>query len=367
MKVVSITCYFDPHYVRSRVFEHALAQTPGIELVTIRNSRRGLSRFFEVTWMLVKLRFNRHSKQPDIYWLNFRGYELLPLVLLLAGRKPVIFDEMINPVEVLTEHRKQRAGTPIGTLMGLWTAFALLYYWLLKHCSVILADTEAHKHYTASLSHVPLQRYKAVPIGTDETVFKPREAAIANKKRPAFQVFYYGSMVPLHGAEYLIAAAEQLKDIPEITFLIAGKSSRYESAIAAAVKAGARITRRDWIEFATLPNIMHESAICIGGPLGGTVQSQFVITTKTYQSLACGALTLVGSNEATNEFFRDKANALVVTQADRQALATAILWAYENQSELSAIAAHGHQTYERHFSSQSIQQAMKSILAPFTQ
>jgi glycosyltransferase involved in cell wall biosynthesis len=357
MKIVSITCYFDPHYIRSAVLEQALTQLPDVELTTIRNNNRGLGRYAEVLWKLLKLRLS--GTKVDAYLLNFRGYELLPFVLLLAGKTPVIFDEFINPVEVLTEHRKQRAGTLIGLLMGGWLYLAKLYYLLLRRCRVILADTEAHKAYAARLSKVPLERYAAIPVGTDESLFKA-DAVVASNK-PAFQVFYYGSMVPLHGVEYLIEAAELLKDIPDITFLIAGKTARYTEKITNANAAGARITCLDWIDFNDVPRYINESSLCIAGPLGGTVQSQYVVTGKTYQFLASGALTLVGQNEATT-MFEDRVNALVVPQADAHALAGSIRWAYEHQDQLPAIAARGRTLYDQQFSSAHIQQQLKALL-----
>jgi glycosyltransferase involved in cell wall biosynthesis len=360
MKVVSITCYFDPHYIRSQVLEQALLNLPDVELITIRNMHKGLLRYPEVLGRLLKFKFSR--TKPDVYLLNFRGYELLPFVLLLAGRKPVIFDEMINPVEVVTEHRKQRAGTFVGALMNVWSIFALFYYWLLGRCRVILADTEAHKVFTASASHVPLDRYVAIPVSTDETAFKPNTDTKIDSERPAFQVFYYGSMVPLHGVQYLIEAAELLKHIPDISFLIAGRTTLYKSTIAAAQKAGANINCLDWVEFAKLPGIMANSSVCVGGPFGNTVQSRYVITTKTYQSLAGGVATLVGQNEATSELFHDKDNALVVPQANAQALADEIEWAYKHQPELTAIGANGRKLYEQHFSSQAVQKTFTDIL-----
>jgi glycosyltransferase involved in cell wall biosynthesis len=356
MKIVSITCYFDPHYIRSAVLEQALTGLPGVELLAIRNGSRGLGRYFEVLWKLCKLRLS--GTKVDAYLLNFRGYELLPFVLLLAGKTPVIFDEFINPVEVLTEHRKQRAGTFTGLIMGGWLYLAKLYYLLLRRCRIILADTEAHKAYTARLSNVPLERYAAIPVGTDETLFKPGGGAPG---KPIFQVFYYGSMVPLHGVEYLIEAAELLKDIPAITFLIAGKTARYADRITHADSNGAHITCLDWIDFNDVPRYINESSLCVAGPLGGTVQSQYVVTGKTYQYFASAAVAVVGRNEATT-IFEDKVNALVVQQADAQALADSIRWAYEHQNQLPSIAARGRALYEQQFSSAQIQEQLATIL-----
>jgi glycosyltransferase involved in cell wall biosynthesis len=356
MKLVSITCYFDPHYIRSTVLEQALHNLPDIEVTSVRNTHRGLLRYYDVLRRLLYLRLS--GQQPDVYLLNFRGYEMLPFVLLLAGKTPVIFDEFINPVEVLAEHRKQKSNLLIKLLMGTFNLFAHFYYWLLKHCRVVLIDTEAHKLFTAHESGLPLEKYAALPVGTDEQLFKP---TAKESNRPPFQVFYYGAMVPLHGVDYLIQAAEMLKDVPEITFLIAGKTARYTDKIAAANKAGARITCLEWINLADIPTYINQSAINVGGPFGGTQQAQYVVTGKTYQYLASQAVALVGQNQTTT-MFDDKVNALVVPQADAQALADSIRWAYEHQDKLATIAANGRALYDQQFSSVQIEKQLASIL-----
>ncbi|HET8709097.1 MAG TPA: glycosyltransferase [Candidatus Saccharimonadales bacterium] len=359
MKVVSITCYFNPDYVRTQVLEQALHSLPEVELIPIHNTKRGAGRYPEILWKLLKFKFSR--TKPDVYLLNFRGYELLPLVVLLAGRKPIVYDEFINPVEVLAEHRKQKDSTAVRLAMGVFNVFATFYYWLLRRCNVILMDTEAHAVFTAHESGLPPAKYKAIPVSTNEAVFTPQVQPSA--EHPKFQVFYYGSMVPLHGAKYVVEAAKLLQDEPEISFLIVGKSktAAHKAAIDDAVANGARITYKEWIDFNDLPQHFADSAICVGGPFGDTPQSRFVVTGKTYQILASQAVVLVGQNQATR-LFQDKQNALVVPQADAKAIAESIRWAYQNQDQLPAIAKTGRALYDQHFSNAIVAQDLHEIL-----
>ena len=88
MKIAVITCYFDPDYVRSRTIRSAVRSYPGAQLLVVKNSHKGLLRYPEVVWKLIQL---RRRQNPDVYILTFRGQELLPFVLLIAGLRPVIF------------------------------------------------------------------------------------------------------------------------------------------------------------------------------------------------------------------------------------------------------------------------------------
>ncbi len=345
--VVSITCYFNPDYVRSRTIRTALLDDPSVALVIIKNRHTGLLRFPEVLWKLLVVRIR---VRPDAYLLNFRGYELLPFLVLIAGRKPIVFDELVNPVLVVNEHRTQKRGV-IKMLMCGWVVLARLYYVLLKRCTVILSDTPAHAAYSAQLAGIDPKRYAAVPVGTDETLFYPQKTA----PRPSgiFQVFMYSTGgQPLHGIPIVLEAARLLKKHTDIEFVLSGKGLIAERA-AEARKDGAHIKHTEWIPFETLPDIIRSSGICLGGPFGDTVQAQYVITGKTYQFLACAAPVIVGKSE-TLKLFSDKINSLVVPQADPRALADAILWAKNHPKQLTAIAREGRKLYETQFSQQII-------------
>ena len=68
----------------------------------------------------------RRQQKPDVYLLTFRGYEMLPFyALLIAGSQPVVFDEWINPLEVVawTPPATSWANCPVNEVVGLgwWT------------------------------------------------------------------------------------------------------------------------------------------------------------------------------------------------------------------------------------------------------
>jgi glycosyltransferase involved in cell wall biosynthesis len=279
----------------------------------------------------------------DAYVITFRGQELL-LFLPLLWPKPVVFDELINSEEWLKEHHKLRDGT-----LGTWL-FSRLYSLLVHQCRYILADTDAHAAYSSQLSRIPRDRYVTIPVGTDEAVFKP---AVWHAPKGQFQVFYVCTMLPLHGLQYVLDAAVALKDHPEISFLLAGGGKQARDAMEAARAQGAQIDYKEWIPFEQLPEVIAESGISLGGPFGNTLQSQFVVTGKTYHFLAAGAPALIGQNKVLDGF-ADKENCLVVPQGDAQALAATIEWAYNHPEQLEKIGKRGRQLFEQRFTTQHI-------------
>ncbi|HEY5806047.1 MAG TPA: hypothetical protein VIS56_01510, partial [Candidatus Saccharimonadales bacterium] len=230
MKIAVITCYDQNDYVRARVLRTAFAAVPGVEALVIRNENKGLLRYLEVPYKILVARF---KQRLDAYVIAFRGYEMLPFVLAVKGRKPLIFDEFINAAEYLEEHNK------LNTKSGIGKFFVKAYAWLLSRCRFILADTQAHADYSAKLCGLPVEKFRAIPVGTDESLFHaaPKTSAAAHKP---FTVFFYGNgMTPLHGLNYLLDAAIMLKDNPNITFNLVGGKEKGETACNAAIAKGA--------------------------------------------------------------------------------------------------------------------------------
>jgi len=356
MRIAVITCYFDPDYVRARSLRAALKTIPDVKITVVKNRHKGMLRYPEVAMKLWKMRQNR----PDVYLLTFRGQEILPLVLMLSGKKPVWFDEFIVPIAYASgeKHRKSFA---IRVKHFLARVSEPLYKRWLQKCQVILADTAAHAELSAKVSQVNLSKYTAVPVGTDEKLFVP---AIKDE-RPItpFRVFYYSTgMQPLHGIPVVMAAAEELQDDPDIEFLIVGGKKPMEAVATVAKSRGANVHYVPWIPFEDLVPTIQAASLCLGGPFGDTPQAHHVITGKSYQFLACERPVLVGAGEATNEFFVDKTNALMVPQGDADALAKAIKWAKAHPDELKTIAANGRKLYEKEFSTAAIARRLKPLV-----
>lgn len=350
MKIAVITCYHDPNYVRARTLRAGLKNCLGVETIVIKNKQHGLLRYPEIIGKIIVATF---KEKPDVYLLTFRGYEILPFLLLVAGRKPVIFDEFINLTEwVVDEHQKISANGLAAKMLNWW------YGRLLRRCRFILADTQAHAEYSATRSGIDIKKYRAIPVGTDETVFYSHPI----KPKPNFRVFYYGNMLPLHGLNVAVAAAEKLKSRDNISFLFVGGGDKAEKLTTEAIRNGANIEYRKWINFDRLPETISDASLCLAGPFGNTVQSQLVVTGKTYQFLASGAPTVIGKNAASNLFI-DQQNTLVVPQGNPTALAQSISWAADHPQELVAIAARGRALFKQEFSTKIITDRLNSLVA----
>lgn len=350
MKIGFVVCYDQQDYVRAHVLRKGLESAKGVEIVDIANDNSGLLRYLETPW---KILLSRFTTKPDAYLITFRGYEMLLYMVLTLVRKPIIFDELVNFTEWMDEHRLIRKGTIPYMLFRKW------YAWQARRCRIILADTDAHARYSAELNNMSLDRYVTIPVGTNEKAFTYDANAAPSSP---FTVFYYGNMLPLHGLEYVLEAATLLQGVPGIKFHFVGGGKRAEEACHTAKAQGANIYYQKWVNFNRIPAIAATAGLTVGGPFGDTLQSRFVITGKTYQFLSLGVPVLIGRNEV-NEDFTDKHNCLIVPQADSDALAEAIRWAYSHPEEMRYIAKNGHELYAQEFSQKRINHLVAKVIA----
>ncbi len=340
MKIAIVSCYDQTEYPRARIFRAGFAEQDGVEVTIIRNQQKGLLRYIEVPAKILAARFR---VRPDAYVITFRGYEMLLYMVLTLVRKPIIFDELVNFEEWMYENNVLKQHTLASKL------FNKFYAWQLRRCRVILADTQAHAEFSSSLSGVPLDRYVVIPVGTDESMFQKEPLPKVRKKTDPFTVIYGGAMKRLHGLPYLLDAAVALKDDPRISFIITGGKEKTELACKEAAQKGARITFKPWVDFVDMPKLVASAGLNVAGPFGNTLQSQYVVTGKTFHFLAAGVAALIGKNKV-QDGFKDKENCLLVPQADSTAIREAIVWAADHPEELRTIGAAGHKLYEKRFS-----------------
>jgi glycosyltransferase involved in cell wall biosynthesis len=206
-----------------------------------------------------------------------------------------------------------------------------------------------------------LAKFVTSPVGTDESLFN-LSVKRTRKDDKRFELIYYGSMLPLHGLNYLLDAAVELaKTKPEVHFTFLGGKQATKDLVDQAIAKGANVTYIQWVPFETLPQMVADSDLAIGGPFGKTLQSQFVVTGKVYQYLALGVPALIGSNKAS-AIFTDKKDCLLVPEANTKALVETITWATEHRQQLVTIGHEGRKTYDQHFSQRVIVNKLQQLI-----
>jgi len=346
LKLCYVLSYRDPNYIRTSTILNSIDKIGDIDVYRAINTSKGIKRYLQTIAKLITIRLKYH---PDAYLLGFRGLEIFWLVRLITAGKPLIYDEFIEPVDwFTTEHQK----FGINSLPG--KALRSYNHWVLKSSTAVLADTTAHAMHSAKTNHIAIDKYCCVPVSTDESVFKPSPNL---RPKEDFIVFFYGSMLPLHGVEQIFKAipltASQVK-----FHIVGGQLDVLVNSLPSQVKK--RVKYENWIPFQKLPEAVAKSSLCIGGPLGGTSQSMRVITGKTFQFLAMGKPVIIGKTNVVSPL-NDKQNCLIVEQKSPESLARAINWAYENKDQLGKLGRAGLDTYQREYSNEVLASKLRQL------
>ncbi len=353
--VCYILSYYIPDYVRTRTLISALEKIDNIKIYQARNSSKGFLRYFQTISQLITIRILHN---PDFYILGFRGYEFFWVVRLITIGKTLILDHMMSPYDsLMNEHKSVKKGGWIAKLIYLYEKSIIL------SSKIILTDTIVHKEFFQKLFNIHPEKILAIPVGTDEDLFHTTTRLEAPTTSSDFGVLFYGSFLPLHGMDIILKAAALLQDYPIHFTLVGGYKTNLSNFHQMMKDLNLKNVKHiNWVPFEQLPQLISQADIGLGGPFGNTGQAHRVVTGKTFQFLAMAKPVIIG--ETIVEYgFKDKGNCLVVPQGDEKALADAIYWAFQNQSELIKIGQQGYDLYHSNYSIARISEKLKGVFS----
>lgn len=353
MQVAYILAYRAPRYIRTESLLTALQSCNKIRIYVARNRHPGLRRYVE-TWNA--LRQLRTEVAPDVYVIGFRGHEIFWPIRWLTRGKPLIFDAMMSPYGALHDEHGD-------SVLHQWLAKIIYPFerWMLRRADLVLTDTRLHAEFYAQTFGLPIEHFCPVPVGASE----PGSSAppCTPGKDNMFSVLFYGSFLPLHGVQTIVAAASQLTDLQIRFDFIGGSKTQARGLHRLCQTLGVmKFTYRRWVELEQLlQQDIPNADLCLGGPFGDTPQARRVVTTKTSQCLALGKATVIGRIDEDFGFV-DRGNCLLVAQKDADALAASIRWAFENRALLPDLGARGCAIYHARLSTQVITTRLQAAL-----
>jgi glycosyltransferase involved in cell wall biosynthesis len=346
MKVLYFATYYARHYVRQDVIRRALRQIQDIEVVECVYNRRTIFRHFVALWKFIIL----SKRDIDVIIIGFRGHEIFPLIRLLTN-KPIVFDAFISIYDTLCFDRKKYSSSSVIGGMAHW-----LDRYCCKKAEKVILDTNVHINYFSKTFKIPREKFSRVFVGADQKVFFPKNLETDSKK---FEIFYYGTGLPLQGIDIILKAAKLLEHEPDIRFKIVGPIQKKLELLINQLDLN-NVEFINWVPYKELSQEIAKADICLGGHFSSIDKAKRVISGKTFQFLAMKRPVIVGKNEATRELLRDKENCLMVNMGDAQDLARVIVELQTNNQLRNSIAEAGYQIYK--FVQRDIKISLKKLL-----
>ena len=337
---VLFACGASPQYIRNRTIIRALQRSHTTRVIASTASRYPL----RLASIFPRLAMTRDSF--DAYLAGFLGQPLVP-VLRMRGLSPVILDAFVSIYDTLClDRRAFSPRSPVGRASRWLDTLAL------RRASLVLTDTPAAAEFMAQEFGIPLAKFVAVPVGTDESLFYPRPGP----NGPGIDVLYVCSYLPLHGVPVVVEAANLLRDREGIQLTIVGKGPERARAESLAHHYGLSNCRFvDWLPFEDLPARTAACHIYLGGHFSGdNAKARRVVPGKVYQGLAMARPVIIGDCAASAQWFVDGESVRAVPMGDPRALADAILELAASPRLRDRIAKGGRALYEERFSQGAI-------------
>jgi glycosyltransferase involved in cell wall biosynthesis len=366
-------CYFgtyDADYVRNRVLIAGL-RAQGVDVMVchsqlwadtaakVRAAAQGILNP-NLWWACLRayahlVRQYSHMGGYDVLVVGYAGHVDIFLARFLTwlARRPLVFDVFLSLHETVIIDRGLAARRSLlaALLFGMEKLGCAL-------ADLVLLDTTAHIHYFAHKYNLPEAKFRRIWVGAEET-YRP---GIELRPTGPFTVIYFGKFIPLHGVEYILAAARELANA-DVCFDMVGGGQTYAAMRRLAQDWGLKniIWGPEWLDPPALRERIARADACLG-IFGTSAKAQRVVPTKAYVALAMRKALITANSPAAREALIPGEHALLCPPGDAHALARCILTLKENPQQCAQIAQNGHALFQQHYTPEAIGREMKTAL-----
>jgi glycosyltransferase involved in cell wall biosynthesis len=295
----------------------------------------------------------RRLPKPDAVWLPcFRQRDAAAARRWCSRHTiPLIFDPLISSYDKqVFERFKLGAGTSGADRLLKWErqVFAMADH--------VIADTTCHARFFQETLGVDADKISVIYVGAEEQMFTPKAKPMPSDP---IEVFFYGSYIPLHGAQTIIEAARCYDGPPVHWYMLGGGPARAECEKAA--RGLTNITFEPYIPYEQLPQRIHQADILLG-VFGTTDKAGRVMPNKVFQALAAGRPVITQRSEAYPMELQNSPALKFIKPGSPEALAQAVKEWTEQPEMLRERGTAAGEVYKKHLSSTIIQEQIKRVL-----
>ena len=296
----------------------------------------------------------------DVMVLGYPGQLDVCLARLLTWihRKPLVLDVFMS-LYLIASERNIVDKSPISGYL-LYKIERLAY----RLPDLLIQDTSEYMNWFKKTFDISPQRFRLVPTGADDRVFYPRSKTSENEKN--FLVIYHGTFIPNHGVEYIVEAANLLRNESGIHFELIGEGPSRKQAEQLVEAYGLQnVSLVGWVEKEELPRRLSQADLCLG-VFGSTPQSLMTVQNKIYEALAMAKPLVTGDSPTVRSQLIQGQDLYLVPREDGAALAEAIRKLRSSPALCRHLSESGHQTFKQRYTPRKLGEAYQRWLSELT-
>lgn len=308
---------------------------------------------------LVYFRYIWKSAGLNVTYLPYPAILTAIFISALPARfrpRKIVLDGFISLYDtVVFDRRLLRAETLIAQLLYKTERRAF------RFANTVIVDTSENAEYLAKLFNLPMTKFVAIPLSTDETNFTASPYPTVHQ-RPC-RILFIGTMIPLHGVHVIAETIKLLSHRHDIHFHLIGDGQESKIIEHAAPLPSNASWSRGWKSSDELAQAIRSSDICLG-IFGDEDKPQRVCPYKIYAYSSIGRAIITGRTRwsiAAEKAFEHELFALVEPNASK-ALAEKIIELAENTEKRSQYANASRHFYERFLSNNIAHQKLLHLL-----
>lgn len=287
-------------------------------------------------------------QRPRCIVVPYPGHGIVQAVKR-ATDVPVVLDLFLSAYDTVVEDRQI---VHPGSLGAWW--LQQLDTNACRAADLVLVDTPTNAAYAAALTGLSPERFTYLPVHDPDAAAPTPQPTASGPLR----LLFFGTGVPLHGLDVLIAAVAKAPDV-HLTLVGGTEPDRVE----AMAQLGTRLALQP--EFVGRRRLQKLLADCqlVAGVFGASGKAQRVVPFKVVHALAAGRPVLTADTPAICQWLDGSGAVFLSPAGDVDALA-AMLRELATSPERIAAAAHAARpAYDRHFGTTSLARRWGEVLA----
>lgn len=255
------------------------------------------------------------TKNYEVIIIGFMAQMIVPWIWWRWKKQLIITDFFISIYDTLVDDRKKLKDNSV-----LAKIVKKIDKSTIKKSDYIIVDTKAHGNYFISELGASPDKCYTLYLQANKEIYYPREIERPEIYKGKFLVLYFGSILPLQGVEYVLEAANILKDQKKIHFILIGPIDKQYKRINSDT-----ITYIRWLPQNELADYIAFSDLCLGGHFSNDIgKAKRTIPGKVYIYKAMDKDVILGDSYANRELFKESQQNHFVPMGDSMELAKSI-------------------------------------------